>query len=96
MKVFKKGLLGAAILVCSGLIFANCPQISGYSASGGANVQVPGVCHYVANEANPAAARNPKLCYPGNRLTDPNYRVKSCSFNQFSQKCMCTVVRKVK
>lgn len=92
MRIFNKHLLGAAALICSGTIFAACPPISGWTLTNGQNVNA-GQCIYTTTQANPAL-QNPKLCTPGNRLTDPNWLVKSCSFNQFTQKCTCTIVRK--
>lgn len=89
MKILHKSLLGLAAFMCSGAIFAACPQIGGYTLSGhnANNTQ----CTYTANQANLAAAHNPKLCSKNFILTDPHYKVIHC---KYVHRCVCTISSK--
>lgn len=92
MKILYKGLLGLAVLLVSGTLFAACPQIGGHTLA--AHSADNSSCTYVANQANFAAMHNPKLCAKGFILTDPHYKVVHCKLSEHAHRCVCTIKAK--
>jgi len=88
----KSLLLGLGALLFSGSLFADCPQVGGFTVNPAA-IQNNDRCIYASNRVVIGARMNPKLCTRGFILTDPHFKLAGCKVNPANNRCVCVIVR---
>ena len=91
MRNFKAGLFLGTFL-CTGLLFASCPQVGNYTLR--SHDPNNNNCSYASNKTIKLSLNSPKpptANCPRFILTDPNYHLLQCGHEIRTMKCVCNI-----